>query len=359
MRYQPALDGLRAICIALVFLYHCRIGAAPSGFVGVDVFFVLSGYLITHLICLDVERHGGVQWRRFFGRRARRLLPALWLSLLLAAALWQRAGGQVPFWRAALPVVLYVSNWVAAFQGFAGLDPLGPTWSLAIEVQFYLVWPFVIGPLWVRESRRRAAIVGTLVAIVVFALLRVWAFPFGTPLGAYSSTLTRVDVLLTGGLVAMLERHRPETARVASQAAFARLAAVALLGLIWIGWWRRGHAVFHYGTYTLVAVLAGALIAHLSAAPQGWIARLLQLPPLVMVGRLSYGIYLYHYPILQASAGLRVAYPISEPVLLLLRVVAVVALAWVSFHLVEEPIRRWRSPIASWRRVATSRGQQE
>jgi peptidoglycan/LPS O-acetylase OafA/YrhL len=342
VKYQPALDGLRAICIALVFLYHCRIGAAPSGFVGVDVFFVLSGYLITHLVCLDVERYGRLRVGTFFLRRARRLLPALWLSLLLAWAVWDRAGAQVPFTRAAVPVLLYVSNWVAAYQGFAALDPLGPTWSLAIEVQFYLVWPFLVWLLWKRESLRTMAIVGAAAVAIAFALMRVWVFPYGTPLGAYTSTLTRVDVLLTGGILALLERHRGETDRLASHAAVAPLAAVALAGIVWIGWWNRGHAVFHHGIFTLVAVLSATVIARVSAAPQGWISRVLQLPPLVALGKRSYGIYLYHYPIIQLTDAYRGASWLSEPLLFGLRLAAVLVISWVSFRFVEEPIRRWR-----------------
>jgi peptidoglycan/LPS O-acetylase OafA/YrhL len=342
VRYQPALDGLRAICIALVFLYHCRIGAAPSGFVGVDVFFVLSGYLITHLVCLDVERYGHLRVGTFFARRARRLLPALWLSVLLAWAVWAPAGGQVPFVRAAVPVLLYVSNWVAAYRGFAVLDPLGPTWSLAIEVQFYLVWPFLVWWLWTRESLRTMAIIGTVATAAAFALMRVWVFPYGTPLGAYSSTLTRVDVLLVGAALAMLERHRPRLAGIARHPAFVSLAGVGLLGLIWIAWGRRGHAVFHSGIFTVVAVSSAVVIAQVSAVPEGWIARVLALPPLVAIGKRSYGIYLYHYPIIQLTDPYRGGFWLAEPLVLALRLGAVLAVAWLSFRFVEEPIRRWR-----------------
>lgn len=343
MKYQPALDGLRALCIAVVFLYHCRIGVFPSGFIGVDVFFVLSGYLITHLVCLDVERHGRLRLGTFLERRARRLLPALWFSLLLAWAVWEAAGAQVPFRTAFLPVFFYYGNWVAAYHGFGRLDPLGPTWSLAIEVQFYLVWPFVVWLLWARPPLRRLAPLVTAGLVVGFALGRLWLFPEGTPLGAYPSTLTRVDVLLVGGLLAMLERQLPAWAAGARHGAVGLLAGAALAALTTIACWRVGHTVFHRGVFTLVALLSAAIIAHVGAAPEGLLARVLAWSPLVALGKRSYGVYLFHYLVIQVTEVYRHSHLLTEAQLMTLRLLLTLAVTWLSFEVIEEPVRRFRA----------------
>ena len=201
--YRPALDGLRGLAVLAVISFHAWHGLVPGGWLGVDVFFVLSGFLITWLLVQERLRTGGLALTRFYARRALRLLPALAVALPMAVLVaWMfdpaRLGATLS---EALSSLFYVSNWTAAARADNGLTTglLTPTWSLSIEEQFYLVWPFLLAALlW--AGGRRAALYATLVVAGAIAIHRTTV----TTLGHVSlGTDTRADALLIGSALAL------------------------------------------------------------------------------------------------------------------------------------------------------------
>jgi len=344
-RYWPSLDGVRGVAIAAVVAYH--LGFLGGGWDGVDVFFVLSGFLITSLLLSEQATTGGVRLRSFWARRARRLLPAL-LLLLAALALYALAGGPgvVPsqLRSPAVATLLYFANWqqVAAghdyFAHFQAANPLLHTWSLAVEEQYYLVWPLLfMGLIWLGRRRSiRALAVGTALLATGSALwMGVAAHVLG-PDRAYLGTDTRVWELLLGGLGAMALRSAGPTRRPVlwSWATVVGACGVALgttLGQGPPGWmWDGG----------LVAVALGVLVVVMGSVrhPQGPVARLLAVGPLRWLGRISYSLYLWHWPVIvlldQTNTG------VSGAPLLALRLSAMVGAACVSYFAVERPLRR-------------------
>ena len=344
-RYWPSLDGVRGVAIALVIAFH--LGYLGGGWVGVDVFFVLSGFLITSLLLSEQAASGHVRLRAFWARRARRLLPALGL-LLVVLAVYALAGGPgvVPsqLRSPAVATLLYFANWqqVAAghsyFAPFQAVNPLAHTWSLAVEEQYYLVWPLLfLGLLWLgRRRSRRVLVIGTTLLAVGSALwMGVAAHVLG-PNRAYLGTDTRVWELLLGGLGAMALRSAGPARRGAlwSTATVVAVGGVALgtaLGTGPPGWmWDGG----------LVAVAAGVLVVVVGSVrhPDGPVARALALAPLRWLGRISYSLYLWHWPVIvvmtTASTGL------SGAPLLVCRLVTMTGAACLSYFVVEQPLRR-------------------
>jgi peptidoglycan/LPS O-acetylase OafA/YrhL len=370
--HLPALNGLRALAVIGVVAYHLQFGWASGGYLGVDLFFVLSGFLITSLLLEERVGTGRLNLAAFWARRAKRLLPALFLVLLALAlylvvnAAWGGPGANglvdLPGLRGdALATLLYVGNWHAIFAGqsyfaqFSTPSPLQHTWSLAIEEQFYLVWPLVL-LLILRGARRAWRRVGVAVAIVgtaVSAGLMALLFHPGTdPSRVYYGTDTRLFDLMAGVTVAFLVAARPQPGPAARRALHvAGPAAAVALGVFWvIAGTAKGEPrnwMFE-GGFLLCAVLAALVVADARLLARGPFARALSLPPLHFLGTISYGIYLWHWPILvyvtRARTGLSTA-PLD-----IVRVAATLVLATASYYLVERPIRRsWlRGPLRVW-----------
>jgi peptidoglycan/LPS O-acetylase OafA/YrhL len=371
-RYLPALDGVRAFAVAGVLAYHLGFGWASGGYLGVDLFFVLSGFLITTLLLEEWAGTGGIRLGAFWARRARRLLPALFL-VLAAIALYVVLEGQFgpPGSTAqidlgglrgdALATLFYFANWHAIFAHqsyfaqFLSPSPLGHTWSLAIEEQFYLLWPLVlIVLLRLAKGRwRRWGVILTIAGICVSALLMAVHFhPGADPTRDYFGTDTRIFDMLAGATVAMVAAARPQPGRWVRWFLHAAgpVAAVAL-GIFWAtagttgglppGWMFRGG-------FLVTALLAAVVVADARLVRRGPLGMLLSLPPLRWIGKISYGIYLWHWPIFiyltQQRTGL------SIWALDLVRLGATLLVATVSFYLVEQPIRRRR--LVGWPRFA-------
>jgi peptidoglycan/LPS O-acetylase OafA/YrhL len=301
--HVPALDGVRGVAVLLVVGLHLGFllrpsfgGLFPGGFLGVDLFFVLSGFLITSLLVAERARTGRIDLPRFYLRRAYRLLPAL-VALLAAHALWS-GYVDIPLAtevKAQLSVLLYASNFVQS-AGFDMPRELVHTWTLSVEEQFYLVWPALI-LLLVSRIRSRQVIAGLIVAgIVASALVRLWIWRYGSGYpAAYMRIDARADGLLVGALCAFAWRWRVVPAPVAKVAGTAGLVGLGLLALLWDP---RSESMFE-GGYTLVALAGGAVI--LAALTEDWAP----LPafdwaPLRAVGRVSYGLYLWHVPCIYA-----------------------------------------------------------
>jgi peptidoglycan/LPS O-acetylase OafA/YrhL len=346
-RYRPALDGVRAVAVAAVLVFHARPDWLPGGFVGVDVFFVLSGFLITGTLLSEARSAGVIRLAAFWGRRARRLLPALLLVLVTVAvgARYLRPAQELPSLRLdALAALAYMANWRMLFHGgdyFVRTGPASPlqhTWSLGIEEQFYLLWPLIVAGM-LRWRRSRSALLalcvtGTGAAALLCAVLYR---PGGDPARVYYGTDTRAGALLAGCALAVLLAGRTlrptRWLTAAATGAGVLLVAVMVLARGESGWLYRGGL-------TVVALAVAVVLAFLIAAPGSYPTLLLSLGPVVWVGRISYGLYLWHWPLFAAFNAQRTG--LTGVALFVLRIAVTVAVAAASYHLVELPIRRGR-----------------
>jgi peptidoglycan/LPS O-acetylase OafA/YrhL len=369
-RYVAGLDGLRALAVLAVIAYHVNFGWAQGGLLGVGIFFTLSGYLITDLLLAQQAAAGRMQLLRFWQRRARRLLPALFVMLVVVTtwvALLQRS--QLPALRGAVAAAVgYVSNWwliaqnSSYFARFAPPTPLGHLWSLAVEEQFYLLWPWlVLAGLYLtrrlgQQSRRRWLAGGTLaLAAVSFGLMIALYHPGYDPTRVYEGTDTRAFALLIGAALAVALPSRELPAQV-SQRSRLRLEGLGAAGLIVIAlliWRTNEYSPFLYrGGMVLLSVATAAVVLAV-VSPASRLGTLLGLRPLRWLGVRSYGIYLWHYPIIVLTS------PASGTETLLrasLQVGASIVVAALSWRFIEEPIRhgaieRWVSELRSgaWR----------
>ena len=361
----PGLDGVRALAVLVVLAFHEQFSAFPGGFLGVDVFFVLSGYLITDLLVAQWDRRGQLNLRSFWVRRARRLLPALAVVLVsVTAAVAVIEPAQLGALRPALvAAVTYSSNWWQAaqhqsyFAGFGPPPPLQHLWSLAIEEQFYLVWPLIlVTVLLTCQSQRLRAAVAWLGAVASAVAMAVIYVPDADPSWVYYGTGTHASALLIGAALALtwpLRRLRTATRDNVARADIAGLAGIAVLA------WAMGHfsgsdpALYPAGLF-VAALAAGGLV--LAAATPGSVSRMLSWNPLRWLGIRSYGIYLWHWPVIALAAA--VAGPGSTGVgLWLVETVTAITLAAASWRWIEEPIIRngFRATVlARYRVVADS-----
>jgi peptidoglycan/LPS O-acetylase OafA/YrhL len=356
--YQPALDGVRALAVAMVLVFHAGFGWMSGGYVGVSVFFTLSGYLITSLALVEHERTGAFDGRAFYARRIRRLLPASVLCLVIVVAL--AAGGlfagvdhlRRDVWAAIIPVY----NWVllAGGRSYADLvagvgDPASPLdhyWSLAIEEQFYWVWPLVLVGLFTLRRRARLVAVATLVAAAGIAaplIHRLWG-----PDATYWATPARLGEILAGALIAVL-LHRPAIAAGGLPSVVQWLAPAGLAVIVWAAvTWPADSGPAYAGWLPLFALASGALIVGLQVDSP--LRRILSIRPIVFVGVISYGIYLFHWPTYAVLDRQRTG--LDGAALFSVRVAVTLAVAALSFFLLERPIRLAR-PLR-WRTTATA-----
>ncbi|UUL77454.1 acyltransferase [Pseudarthrobacter sp. Fe7] len=348
---KHALDGLRTVAVAGVFFFHTATESMPGGSIGVDVFFTLSGFVITLLIMKERIATGRLHLGIFYAKRLVRLWPALLalcavivaVGFLFPGSGW---GGQAGF---VLPAAAYVMN-LAHFGMFgdsiAG-ETLGPTWTLAVEEQFYLVWPLLLLVM-LRFWKVRTAAVATVALAAAFVLNRFLLLNAGEPLDRiYNGPDTRADELLIGCALALLftaVRHGSRVhdalvsvARWGAPAAGATLVAALFLlkepdapGAWFTTFWTVGP--------TALALLSAVLIGGLVLQPAGFLARILSHPWLARPGRdLSYGMYLWHLPVYLLLMRLIPALPLR----IALTAAVTVLLAYASFRFVERPLRVW------------------
>lgn len=355
-RRLSALDGIRAFAVLAVLLYHAGISWLGGGLLGVDIFFVLSGYLITSLLCRELVRTSKVRLRQFWAQRARRLLPALFV-LLLGVAAYVRVFASsldVGSVRAdALATLTYVSNWhfILSDQGYfahaAAPSPLLHTWTLAVEEQYYLIWPLVALFVVRRWGIRMLAVVagvGAVMSAVLMASMHTAGFSIDR---LYFGTDTRAQALLVGSFLGAVGSHRGagfEILPVRWTTGTLRRLTWTVLGvggaiiLVWASHALGGQDPSLYGGgYFVVAVAAACVILSCVTYPTSILTRLCSLQALVFIGRISYGLYLYHWPLYlvidHAHTGL------SGLWLLGTRLATTFFVATLSFFLLEEPIR--------------------
>jgi peptidoglycan/LPS O-acetylase OafA/YrhL len=345
--HRPALDGLRGLAVAGVLLYHG--GHLSGGFLGVDLFFVLSGYLITALLLVEARDRKHINLGQFWLRRARRLLPAIF-AVLLAIALYSRIVADPTQWTAirgdGLATLFYVANWHTIFGGMAyGADvaarsPLEHTWSLAIEEQFYVIWPLVVaGVLAIRRTPGAVLWAAAAVTAVGTAMLIGLSLAGVSQNTLYLGTHTRMPAIGIGAMVAAYEASRPQGLSIKVRR-WIELAGPAVLVMLLVGWTQFDlHDQFLYrGGLTLSGVLVGLLIWGVIQPDDTTLGRVLSVRPLCALGLISYGLYLWHWPIFLLLDEARTG--ISGWPLFVLRVAVSLAIAWVSYRFLEQPIRR-------------------
>ena len=355
--HVAALDGLRGLAVAGVLLFHG--GHLTGGYLGVDLFFVLSGFLITTLLLVESSSRGRIALGGFWARRARRLLPAI-AGLLVGVALYcivfasavelEQIRGD------ALATIGYAANWRAAFTDqdywalFQAPSPLQHTWSLAIEEQFYLVWPLVFVGLVAWRGRRTpgAVLAVSLVGAALSTVLMAWLFDPANQARAYYGTDTRAAAIFVGAALAAAlvirgPAHSPGGRRAVEVAG---LAGVATLAIAWTT--VTGQSAFLYrGGLLLFGIAAIAVIAAVMHPRPGPISWALSWRPLCLLGIVSYGAYLWHWPVFvvvdDARTGLT-GWPLFG-----LRLAITLVIATASYHLLEMPIRRGGLDVRQWR----------
>lgn len=363
-RYARGLDGLRAVAVLMVLVYHGNEEWLPGGFIGVDVFFVISGYLITDQLCATWQRRGGLDLKTFWVRRVRRLVPAVLVTLVVATAaaavvkpdLLSGVGGDL------LAATTFTSNWWDVINGASyfsqfGDQPLFPhLWSLAVEEQFYLAWPLVLVAVLhlVRRRGARACIAFAMACASLFAMIALHE-PGADASRVYYGTDTHAFGLLLGATLAIAMPAEWSTGLARKNAD--RLGALGLAGTVALGFMAvllSGSSEFLYcGGFGLVAISAGALVVAVIPA-DSWFGRLLSWYPLRWIGLRSYGIYLWHMPVVVLLTASGVAVPDAVFVALVTAVSLVIAA--ISYRWIEEPFRRngFRSTIHSLLAPASS-----
>jgi peptidoglycan/LPS O-acetylase OafA/YrhL len=346
--YLPGIDALRAIAVLAVFLYHAGVGWMPGGFLGVDTFFVISGYLITSLLLSERRRTGRVRLGQFWLRRARRLLPAV--GVLIAVTMVLAAIVEPDRLTAlrgdAISSLAYVANWhfvlahESYFEQFQRPSLFRHLWSLSVEEQFYLLWPivFAAGMAWLG---RRRLLVGVLAGAAASLVLMWILFDPHNSSRAYYGTDTHATGLLVGVALALVwspwQLRRAKPGRWCGPVLDAiGVLALGYLVLCFLHVHDYDLALFH-GGYLWIALAGAATIAVL-AHPSARLGGLLAQPPLVWLGLRSYSFYLWHWPVLALTRpGIDLSLP--RGVLIPLQLLVVLALADLSYRFVELPFR--------------------
>ena len=333
--FRPDIEGLRGIAILLVLLFHAGLPWTPGGFVGVDVFFVISGFLITGKLWRESQQPGGLNITRFYAWRIRRLLPAALVAvalislvgLLLAAPLDR---SELAADGAASALSLANMRFIGSVDYFAATTSPSPFlhfWSLSVEEQFYLVWPALIVLLTWRGGSSRRLIVALLIGVVASFALSIWLTDT-SPARAFYLLPTRVWQLGVGGLLALVGVMG--TSRGAGALAWAGLAAVAVAGVALTA------EIPYPGLAALLPTAGAVALLYGGAAPSGPV-RLLAAAPLRFLGKISYSLYLWHWPLLvlplmfleRALTGVEVVASVA----------AAIGVSWLSWRFVEQPFR--------------------
>lgn len=342
-RFRSDIQGLRAIAVGLVLLYHAGVPGVPGGYVGVDVFFVISGFLISSHLLEAIERDGRVGFAQFYARRARRILPASFvvagLTAVAVVAFFPPLGVERVL-RDALATVLYVPNvWFAAqntdYLADHSPSPYQHYWSLGVEEQFYLIWPLLLLLLALLVRRRRAGVaVGIAVLAAVSFAACILLTQFQQPL-AFFLLPTRAWELLVGALVGALVLGRvpvlkPWVAAVGGWLGVAMIVAAAI---------RFDDATPFPGAAAMLPVAGTAAVIYFGTGrPAGGPAAVLSVRPMQFIGLISYSLYLVHWPLLvvpEAAAG----EPLELWATVLLGIVLALPLAYLLYRFVEEPLR--------------------
>jgi len=344
LNYIPGFDGLRGIAVVAVMLHHFSVPGFAGGFVGVDVFFVLSGFLITRILQSRFEKERRVPFADFYTRRARRILPAFWTMMAVLTLVVLADPGYVPpdlFFRSAGIALAFLTHLQIIIGDLPG--PLIHLWSLGWEENFYLLWPLVFA-LAARRGAWRGFRFTAAAAIVGLNVLRFgnYWFGMGVPMALWVFAYFRVDAIILGCAMALFTAPtEPLTRRRRGGGALAFGALAVLLSTFSV----IIQTFFLAGGFTLVALCTFVIANHLRRREPSAVASLLELTPLRWTGLISYGLYLWHIPVhwWMQQRGL------PKPATVLLSFAVTYAVAALSYYTIEAWFRR-----APPRRVATS-----
>lgn len=350
-RYITGLDGIRAIAVIMVLSYHLKLSLFKSGFLGVTVFFVLSGYLITGILISEVEEEGTIDLKNFWLRRIRRLVPAV-MSMAVVIIFVSAVVNRVIFTKGCkdfLASVLGFNNWwqifnkVSYFEAAGVPSPFTHCWSLAIETQFYLIYPLILLGIYKLVKSRGAgrakrgllfAGVTLLLALISVILMIVLFDPQQDASRVYYGTDTRAFSLLFGALLAILWEYRMVPRRLSASVNMV-LGSVSFAALLVMTIAINGSSNFWYRGGQFVGTILTVLMVYAVSGRKTWLSRFLSNPVLKWIGDRSYSIYLWHYPIiLLISKGIKASWWIT-----LIEIVLSVVLAELSYRFIETPIR--------------------
>ncbi|WP_106766466.1 acyltransferase family protein [Paenibacillus faecalis] len=359
-RYMPGLDGLRALALFGVMGYHWGFDFAPGGFLGVSIFFVLSGYLITDILASQWRLNGRIDLKDFWYRRFRRLLPAMFVMLIIVVA-WvtlidpsrlSTLRGEVA------AAVTYISNWqfifqdISYFESFGPPSPLGHMWSLAVEEQFYLLWPLMM-LLGLHLFPRRGQLfyyISALAGISAIGMALIYE-PGTDPSRVYFGTDTRAFGLLIGSALAIIWPSYRLSAKVSLSGRLGLdiVGAAALFLVLSMMWTTDRYDETLYQGGMVILSIASAIVIAVLAHPASWLAKIIGCKPLLWIGVRSYGIYLWHYPIIILTS--RYGSPESNSTLhTFLQIAASVLIASLSYKYIEQPIRHGALK-AAWKKI--------
>ncbi|MDF1606063.1 acyltransferase family protein [Nocardioides sp. YIM 152315] len=345
--YRPQLDGLRFVAVMLVLAFHAGMASVSGGFIGVDLFFVLSGFLVTNVILSEVDRRGSFSLGSFYGRRVRRLLPAAVLAITVTcvlAVLVTPEASRISMVSDARSALLYYSNWqfIADANDYFGdgvsTSPFLHYWSLSIEEQYYIVYPLVVFLVLTkaRQSERR---LGVLLAALAAVSVGLQVFHAASDVNfAYYATQTRIYQPLVGCVLAIVLRELGRRGMVESRGVGAVAGTLGVIGVVVLasGWVDVSESV--RGLWCAVAAVAA--VGGVCLAPLTSVSRMLSWSVPRYLGQISYGTYLWHWPVILVTAQL---FDVRPLVLALMATAIATGLAALSFQVFETPIRRSRS----------------
>lgn len=342
LKYISGLDGLRAIAVLMVLVYHLKLPFAKGGLLGVTVFFVISGFLITRILLSEIEQSNTINLRNFWVRRIRRLLPAV-LTMVTAILFVSAIFNRVLFTKLCsdfFSAILGYNNWwqifnhVSYFENAGVPSPLTHCWSLAVETQFYLFYPLLLIVLnKFKNPKKNFTLVTAVLAVVSFALMWILFDPTKDPSRVYYGTDTRAFSLLFGALLALvIKNNKLKIPRIYSEV----IGIVSFAGLLYIMFTVDGYSSFLYrGGQGLVSLLT-VLIIYSCLNQNSLLGNILSLPPLKAIGDRSYGIYLWHYPIILLISGGKK----SSWWIILIEISLTILCSELSYRFIETPIQK-------------------
>ncbi|MBP2375915.1 acyltransferase family protein [Paeniglutamicibacter psychrophenolicus] len=329
--YQPQLDGLRAIAVMSVMVFHARPELLPGGFIGVDIFFVLSGFLITRIIMKELKVNKKFSFKRFYMRRALRLFPALFLACVVLLVVYSLIPGLPQHDETLFGIfaaVTYSSSWFTAFS-IADLGAMLPTWSLSVEEHFYFVWPLVLVLLFRFSKFFKASVVLLILIATTYPLVAFVVFDWSVERLHYAPDTRSAQLLIGCGAAILVSKAGSRVPSLVAWFAILFLVGYELIKNL------LNFDFYNYGGNIMIGVMTAIFILHLDQQEYGLFSRLLSTRPMVWIGQRSYGIYLWNLPLIAVMTFMGSSLPGVAAKLAVCFIIPA-----ISFTYVEKPLLR-------------------